>query len=609
MRLLQRIAVACAVVIGLLIAASPASAHPLGRFTVNQYAGLRIAAEAVHVDYVVDLAELPAFQARSEQVDTDADGAVSPAEASRYAATACADDAGQLRVTVAGETVPLTVSRSAVTFPPGEGGLVTLRLECALLAAVTVPDPATVTFRNDAHPSSIGWREITATGDGFALTSSDVPESSVSGRLSAYPEDPLTSPSDVRSATVAVRASADAVPAGSALAAPRQAVDRLTAAFTGVVERQRLTFGLALLGIALAMVLGAAHALAPGHGKTVMAAVLVGERGTWRQAAVIAGSVTVTHTAGVLVLGATLATSVTFAPERLYGVLAAVSGVLLAGVGLSLLRRALRARKHPHHDHAHHGVAHDAAAPDPDAAAAAVHDHDLGGGRPETGPVPAATALPGQAAHHGAAPGPDAPAARHDHERSDDRSTTATQHGAAHAAATPASVVAVIHQKRTATPPSVAAAAHHERTTAPPSVAAAAHHGHGHSHSHGHSHPHGHGHQHGHSHHHGPISLRSLLTLGFAGGLLPSPSAVVVLLGAVALGRPWYGVLLVVTYGLGMAVALTSIGLALGRWGPALGRRLPQRLTRWRPAVPVLTAALIVLVGLSLTAQALLAQT
>ncbi|MBG0563949.1 nickel/cobalt transporter [Actinoplanes aureus] len=552
-RVLAWAGVAAAAIAGILTSVAPAAAagppiaHPLGRFTVNQYAGLRVAPDAVHVDYVVDLAELPAFQARSEQVDTDGDGAVSAAENARYAETTCTASAGLLRLTVADRAAPLAVDRSAVTFPAGEGGLDTLRLECTLRAGVTVSDSATVTFRNDAYADRVGWREITATGDRMALTSSDVPDESVSGRLGAYPEDPLAEPLDVRSATLVARPSADAVPAAdTVLAAPRQAADRLTAAFTGVVERQRLTIGIGLLGIVLAMVLGAAHALAPGHGKTVMAAVLIGERGTWRQAAVIAGSVTVTHTAGVLVLGAALATSLTFAPQRLYGGLAAVSGVLLAVVGVGLMRRALYARKH-NQGHSHgHGHGH------------GRHQHGHQQGHQH-----------GRQQEH-----------EHDHQQEHEHDHQQEhEHG---------------HRQE------------HE-------------HGHQQGHQHGrqqeqeHGHEQGqeHGHEHAHQHghgHHGPVRLRSLLTLGFAGGLLPSPSAVVVLLGAVALGRPWYGVLLVVAYGAGMAGALISIGLALGRFGPAISRRLPQRFTRWRPALPVLTSGVIVLVGLSLTAQAVLTQ-
>ncbi|MFF5228515.1 hypothetical protein [Dactylosporangium sp. NPDC000521] len=146
-------------------------------------------------------------------------------------------------------------------------------------------------------------------------------------------------------------------------------------------------------------------------------------------------------------------------------------------------------------------------------------------------------------------------------------------------------------------------------------------HSHSHSHSHGHSHgththAHGaashshdaHGHAHGHAHDHGhreghPHRL-ALVGMGVAGGLVPSPSALVVLLGAVALGRTWFGVLLVLAYGFGMAAALTAAGLLLikirDRWPARL--RLSDRLTRLAPTG---TAALVLLVGSALAVRSL----
>jgi hypothetical protein len=104
------------------------------------------------------------------------------------------------------------------------------------------------------------------------------------------------------------------------------------------------------------------------------------------------------------------------------------------------------------------------------------------------------------------------------------------------------------------------------------------------------------------------IRRRALLMMGFAGGLVPSPSALVVLLGAVALGRTWFGILLVAGYGAGMAAALMGIGLLLAR-----GRRFLERRTV-RPGamaiasrLPVLTAGLIIAVGLGLATRAVLA--
>jgi ABC-type nickel/cobalt efflux system permease component RcnA len=93
--------------------------------------------------------------------------------------------------------------------------------------------------------------------------------------------------------------------------------------------------------------------------------------------------------------------------------------------------------------------------------------------------------------------------------------------------------------------------------------------------------------------------------MGFAGGLVPSPSALVVLLGAVALGRTWFGVLLVVGYGAGMACTLTGVGFALARWRSMFDRRLAGRAgTLLRRFMPLVTAGLIVVVGTGVAAQA-----
>lgn len=95
--------------------------------------------------------------------------------------------------------------------------------------------------------------------------------------------------------------------------------------------------------------------------------------------------------------------------------------------------------------------------------------------------------------------------------------------------------------------------------------------------------------------------------MGFAGGLVPSPSALVVLLGAIALGRAWFGVLVIAAYGIGMALTLVIAGLLLAR----LRDRLERLLTPDRPRLlvgarmlPGLTAALVLIGGVVLVARA-----
>jgi nickel/cobalt transporter (NicO) family protein len=453
-------------IILLVAGAAGAAAHPLGNFTVNTSSGLRVGPDRLAVDYVVDLAEIPTFQTR-QAVDADHDGRVGGAEADRWRDRECPRLAGGLTATVDDRAVRLAVTGSALTFPEGVGGLPTLRLECDLAAPLPVAG-RTLTYSDGNHQGRVGWREITAVGDRVTLDAADVPPTSPSARLTKYPEDQLSSPLTQRTATLHYHPGGPPAPADSpASADPPGGVDRATTAFAALVRERSGSAGFALVALLLAVALGAAHALAPGHGKTVMAAYLVGMRGTLRQAMTIGATVTLTHTAGVLLLGLVLSTSRMIASERLYPWLGLGSGLLLAGVGVGLLVRA-----RPGHHHRH------------------PHDHP------------------------------------HDHD-----------HGAAGR----------------------------------------------------------------------PLGWRGLVALGLAGGLVPSPSAVVVLLGGIALGRAWFGVALVLAYGAGMAATLTGVGLLLAHLRTRMDRRLqlpagslPARLGRLLPAA---TASVIVVAGLALAVQ------
>jgi len=131
-------------------------------------------------------------------------------------------------------------------------------------------------------------------------------------------------------------------------------------------------------------------------------------------------------------------------------------------------------------------------------------------------------------------------------------------------------------------------------------------HGHPHDHDHhGHTHDHDH---HGHPHPHPSRQARrlSLVGMGVAGGLVPSPSALIVLLGAVGLGRTAFGVLLVIAYGAGMAAMLTAAGLLLIRVRDRWASRPRRTLARLAALAPTGTAALVLCVGLGLAGRAAL---
>jgi ABC-type nickel/cobalt efflux system permease component RcnA len=107
---------------------------------------------------------------------------------------------------------------------------------------------------------------------------------------------------------------------------------------------------------------GAIHALSPGHGKTMVAAYLVGTRGTARHAVALGATVTITHTIGVFALGVvTLLLSQFILPEQLYPWLNLASGLMVVGIGATVLRKRVHsarrtADRHSHHHHDHHSA-------------------------------------------------------------------------------------------------------------------------------------------------------------------------------------------------------------------------------------------------------------
>src|SRR5205814_3233814 len=139
---------------------------------------------------------------------------------------------------------------------------------------------------------------------------------------------------------------------GPTLQAPDRVAD---SAFASLVVRRQLGVWIILASLAAAMFWGAAHALSPGHGKTIIAAYLVGRRGKPRHAALLGLIVTVTHTIGVFALGLiTLALSQFLVPETLYPWLNLVSGLLVVSIGISVLRARTQHAHHHHHDHHEH---------------------------------------------------------------------------------------------------------------------------------------------------------------------------------------------------------------------------------------------------------------
>ena len=342
---MRRAALLAALVVAVAAAAlgrpGGADAHPLGNFTVNHYAGIELAGSRVYVRFVLDLAEIPAFQEGGR------------VRAPGYAAAV----ARELELRLDGERVVLTPLTHRVSSRPGAGGLPTLRFE----AIYRAPRSGTsLELADRTFASRIGWREITlAARDGARLVDASVPAQSRSDELRAYPKSLLSSPLDVRSATARL------VP-GSAEGAPppldaRAAPIYRGGGFEALVARGELSLGVVVLSLLVATFWGAAHALTPGHGKALVAGYLIGTRGRPRDAVLLGAAVTVTHTAGVFGLGlVTLLLSRFIVPDQLYPWLTLVSGLLVVGVGAAVLWQRLGARRaHPHHHRHGHEHPHD----------------------------------------------------------------------------------------------------------------------------------------------------------------------------------------------------------------------------------------------------------
>ena len=420
-----------------LIAPLSAKAHPLGNFTINRFSRVEAPGPRVYVRYVLDLAEIPTFQAGHIDVH---------AYASRIARNA--------HLAVDGRAVALVPRRTVLAHPVGAGGLHTTRLE-VVLAGPVLRGKSSIAYRDANYGDRIGWKEI--------VVGADTP--STSHELRAYPKNLLQSPLDTTSvATELEPGDGPDVPptlsSGKSLQAPDRVAD---AGFASLVGRSHLSVFVILASLAAAAFWGAAHALSPGHGKTIVTAYLVGQRGTPRHAALLGLIVTVTHTIGVFALGlVTLALSQFIVPDRLYPWLNLASGVLVVGIGASVFWARWRHRRaHSHgHDHHHHH------APDP-------------------------------------ASGP---------------------------------------------------------------------------------------------------SLRSLLAVGVSGGLLPCPSALVVLLAAISLHRVAFGLVLILAFSAGLALSITGIGLVA-----VLARRTFRRLSfdgRLLRLLPAASALVILAAGLAMTVRA-----
>jgi ABC-type nickel/cobalt efflux system permease component RcnA len=414
--------------ISLLVLPLTVAAHPMGNFSISHYSGIRIGRDAVELRYIVDMAEIPTFQEIQET------GVVpQPADPSVGAFLTRKSDIlrGGLTLEVNGRRLALTAASKEIIFPSGAGGLPTMKfaiLYKGKLIGNSKGGQFTLNYRDANFAGRAGWKEVIAVAEpGVRIVSSSVPEVDRSSQLSDYPTDLLNSPPQDLEARVAFTSAGVVGPVALTRVAPlgvaktgtahpivqtetrnthrqrltqhektktesptrdlnqaatnatvqlqanRQATPR--SPFTELMATKQLGFGIILIALAVAAGLGAFHALEPGHGKTLVAAYLVGARGTMKHALLLGIIVTAAHTAGVYFLGViTLYASQYIVPDRLYPWLGVTSGAMIASLGVILFcRRYLgkdgllsdhhndsHAALHYHgHHHTHAGHHHD----------------------------------------------------------------------------------------------------------------------------------------------------------------------------------------------------------------------------------------------------------
>jgi ABC-type nickel/cobalt efflux system permease component RcnA len=502
--MIRRVVALCAIaIVWWLGMALPASAHPLGNFSVNVYNGIVVSPDEVRIDHVIDLAEIPTVQAMPT-MDANGDRTVTQTELATFADGRCGQSLGGLEFTLDGTATTLAVDSSSAELVPGQAGLSTTRIDCVVRGSLAVAGEDDLSFSDQSAAGEVGWREVTLQGNRVAITDADVPTTSSSAQLTSYPASQVDSPLRVDAASAVVTPGGAPLAASDVSAAPTSGSGpwQWGANLLGSVSSTASgPFGMTL-AVLVALIVGALHALAPGHGKSLVAFALAGRQERAGRAAMTVGAtVTATHTASVLILGLLVAGATAVIPGSLFSLMNVVTGAMILALGLALLRNALRTTSHGH-----------------------THGHSL----------------PHQHPHEDA----------HPHAHAGERVSGGT-------------ALAVREQAHT-----------HQ-----PDVAQL------------------------------PKARRGVLvTLGITGGLLPSPSAIIVLLAAVAAGRAWYGVLLVLSFGVGMALTLAAVGFAVLRGQErllALAERSPKPwVNRMLHRLPVVTASAVVVAGAVLLTRA-----
>jgi high-affinity nickel-transport protein len=546
----------------LLSTAGTAFSHPMGNFSINHYAKIKVRERSVEIRYLIDMAEIPTFQeARQFEITPKADD---PSVASYLGRQEQLLKAG-LSLECDGKSVQLDAISREVTFVDGAGGLPTMKMGFVFQGRLDVSAGVhKLSYLDNNFSGRAGWKEVVVQGDGAAILESSAPSIDRSQGLTSYSSDVLNSPPQQVSAAVGFKSlipepeliasaavpatalnattpalnptfrrgtsTADrrfapqvkhrpsstitvevvtsdlksspsfpasvASPANAPLSVAPYAKNTPRSRFTELIStRGKLSLWVLFSAALLAAGLGALHALEPGHGKTIVAAYLVGSRGTARHAVLLGVVVTGAHTAGVYLLGAiTLYASRYIVPEQLYPWLGAISGLSVAGLGIFIFLKQWTGET-------------------------GEHSHSLG--------------------------------ENHSHW-----------------------FLAMLKPAARLAPANRAAVSDGAN-----SVERA-------------------------------LSLRELCVLGITGGIVPCPAALVVLLSAFSLHRIGFGLFLITAFSFGLAAVLVIIGLTMVYAKVYAKRMMSSRVRVGRTALrylPFLSSAFMVLLGLGITASAIAA--
>jgi ABC-type nickel/cobalt efflux system permease component RcnA len=445
-------------------------AHPAGFTSINRYVGVECNAQGnLHIAYLIDFAELPSY-AEFEKLDANRDGNVSPEEQRAYLDARVPPLVAAWKVLVDGAPASLVVTGSSLDIREGERGMSILRIAAEVVASRKSPlgpgdREVHVHAADVAFSDRSGWREMAGADSPDAVLVAGIKEDS--SEALAYGSNPSRGPPRIDQADFTFRltasppASAPREPTATPLPSPGRPpiVDARLAELSSAMRRASGSWTFSAIALGLALLLGAAHALSPGHGKALAGAYLAGHRARPSQALIFGATVTASHTALVfLVGGLAVAIERTIGSDRLLRSLELLSAIAVLALGLVQLSRRWRELAAATSDHGHTHV-------------------------PEGG------------------------------------------------------------------------------------------------------------------------SIGSIAALGASAGLTPCPSALAVLLGALAIHRVGFGLILVVAFSVGVAATLTVTGL-LVMWARRLLDRLDM-LARVSPWLPVLSSAFVTAVGVLLCASAL----